>query len=757
MTTRRDPSFEADAKYHALVEQIPAVVYLDPVDDTLDSIFVSPQVRDLLGIEPEAWIADREAWSRHVHPDDFERVWDEYMDAHTRGAPLTHEYRMVHEDGTVKWVLEMMRPVLDEHGVAWVTQGVIFDITARKEAEEYQSTRNERLASVIETQRDIAATDLNVDAVMLSICERTQELTRAEGATILLLDGDDLVIRVATGFLLDKVDTRIPIEGELPGWVHPPDRSAILGDAQTDPRSGALARELGVRSVVAVQLRHRDVTIGQLIVVSRQPHSFTQEDVDTLELLSAVLSSALSHAAEFESKRQQVDALARFEAIYQGASVGIALIARDGVVMDANPAFVHMFGYTAEELRSETLPNGRRPAELTRGDDLFAEMMTGSLDTYEQVKRFVHKDGHLVWGHVSAALRRDAEGDPQYAITMIENITERKEAEERLAYLAYHDELTGLANRPRFMGWLDASIERARSLGRSVGVIYLDLDNFKLVNDSLGHVAGDHLLVQLAERLETLKRGTDLVARQSGDEFLILVSDPSGGPATPDDAESSLLAIEARARSVHDLFREPFTLDGVDFTLSASLGIGVFPRDATDAKSLLSHADVAMYRSKARGPGGTMVFSTEQDDPMRRLRLATQLRQAVERESWMLHYQPIVDLTDGHIHGVEALVRGVAENGDLIPPVDFIPLAEEIGLIEHIGNWVIEEMCRQVQAWEADGLHVEVAVNVSPRQLWSARFAEDVPGDAARGGRGPASGRGGDHRIDRHDRRGSHP
>jgi diguanylate cyclase (GGDEF)-like protein/PAS domain S-box-containing protein len=724
MTTRMDSSFEAEAKYVALVEQIPGVVYLDPVDEALNSIFVSPQIRDLLGVEPEAWIADRTCWADHVHRDDFARVWDEYMDAFTRAVPLTHEYRMVHEDGTVKWVLEMMRPVLNEQGDPWVIQGVILDITSRKEAEEHQTTRNERLASVIETQRDIAATDLNVDAVMLTICERTQELTRAEGATILLLDGDDLVIRVATGFLRDKVDARIPIEGELPGWVHPPDRSAILGDAQTDPRSGALARELGVRSVVAVQLRHRDVTIGQLIVVSRQPHSFMQEDVDTLQLLSAVLSSALSHAAEFESKRLQVDALARFEAIYQGASVGITLMSRDGVVIDANPAFVHMLGYTAEELRSETPPSGTHPAELTRGDDLFAEMMAGSRDTYEQVKRFVHKDGHLVWGHVSAALRRDPEGNPQYSITMIENITERKEAEERLAYLAYHDELTGLANRPRFMEWLDASIERARSLGRSVGVICLDLDNFKLVNDSLGHVAGDQLLVQLSGRLDTLKRGTDLVARQSGDQFLMLVSDPTGEPAAPPDTDTALLAIEERARSVHDLFKEPFTLDGVDFTMSASLGIGVFPRDAIDAKSLLSHADVAMYRSKARGPGGTLVFSTEQDDPMRRLRLATQLRQAVERESWVLHYQPIVDLNDGHFNGVEALVRGVADNGDLIPPFDFIPLAEEIGLIEHIGNWVIGEMCRQVQAWEAAGLHVEVAVNVSPRQLWSARFSE---------------------------------
>lgn len=246
LTVPRDPSFEGEAKFLALVEQTQAVVYLDPVDEALGSIFVSPQVRDLLGVEPEEWIADRSCWSRHVHPDDLVRAMNEHTDSRTRDVPLSHEYRMVHEDGTVKWVEELARPIHDEHGNTWVIQGAIFDITARKGAEERQGARNERLRSIIETQRDIAATDLDVDSVMRTICERTQELTRGEGATILILDGGDLVIRVATGFLHERVDTRIPIEGELPGWVHPPDRSAILGDAQTDPRSGALARELGV-------------------------------------------------------------------------------------------------------------------------------------------------------------------------------------------------------------------------------------------------------------------------------------------------------------------------------------------------------------------------------------------------------------------------------------------------------------------------------------------------------------------------------
>ena len=468
-TTPRDSRFEAEAKYAALVEQIPGVVYLDPVNEALDSIFVSPQVRDLLGIEPEAWISDQYCWSNHVHPDDFIRVWDEYMTAYKDDVPMSHEYRMVHEDGTVKWVLELARPIHDEHGDPWIIQGVILDITARKEGEELLAARNERLGSIIETQREIAATELDVDAVMRTICERTQELTHAEAATILILDGDELVLRVGTGFLEGKVGTRVPLEGSQPGWMHRHNQSGILDDAQTDPRAGALAKEMGMRSGVAVQLHQGEATIGQLIVVSRTPHSFTQDDIDTLKRLSTALSSAISHATEFESNLQQVEALARFETIYEGAAIGITLVSPEGELLDANPAFVRMFGYSIDELRSEVLPNGRRPAELSMNDEKFREMMEGTRDTYEQERRFTRKDGQLLWGHVAAALQRDDDGNPEFAVTMIENITERKEAEAEARLPRLPRRAHGSDQPPRLhgsAGRLDRSGPSTRVRGR---------------------------------------------------------------------------------------------------------------------------------------------------------------------------------------------------------------------------------------------------------------------------------------------------
>ena len=248
-----------------------------------------------------------------------------------------------------------------------------------------------------------------------------------------------------------------------------------------------------------------------------------------------------------------------------------------------------------------------------------------------------------------------------------------------------------------------------------------------------------------------------MVARQSGDEFLLLLERPGSGPAILPGTEAALLVVESVAERVHELFREPFTLEGVDFTITASLGIGVFPRDAVDAKSLLSHADVAMYRSKKIGPGGYGRVL----DRTRRIRCSVCVRprscgKAVEDESWVLHYQPVVDLTDGRILGVEALIRGRGDGAHLIPPGDFIPLAEEIGLIGAIGDWVVHETCRQSRAWADAGMELNVGFNVSPRQLWSARFATKLLNTLESAGVAPATVTIEDHRIDGHDGPGAH-
>ena len=309
------------------------------------------------------------------------------------------------------------------------------------------------------------------------------------------------------------------------------------------------------------------------------------------------------------------------------------------------------------------------------------------------------------------------------------HLDERRRGEEEIAHLAYHDALTDLPNRTQ----LERALSDAIAAGGPVALLGIDLDGFKLVNDSLGHAAGDEILRQVARRLADAVANEGLLARHGGDEFALLVTD-----LDDTDAEERLARARALAERVLSGVRDPLSIDGTEFELDASIGIAVHPDHATTTDDLLRHADSAMYQAKATGHGHVVVYEHGRDDAQDRLQMSARLRRALANGELIVHYQPIVEPGTGRVAAVEALARWEDPERGLIPPGEFIPFAEETGMINEIGDRVVDLICAQAQRWRDAGLAPAITFNVSPRQLREPDFATHLRDRIADAGLDPA-------------------
>jgi diguanylate cyclase (GGDEF)-like protein/PAS domain S-box-containing protein len=355
-------------------------------------------------------------------------------------------------------------------------------------------------------------------------------------------------------------------------------------------------------------------------------------------------------------------------------------------------------------------------------------------ETFSLDYRVYRKDGRIVWVHDEARMFRDERGVPAFSLGVMIDITEIKRGDEKVAFLTYHDELTGLPSRSMFEELLELSITRAKHHEASVAVICVDIDDFRLVNDSLGRLAGDEVLNVVAGRLREAARETDLVARRSGDTFLLLLADLE---REGDDVEAAVARAETAAQRVLDALALPFRAGGTELYVSASIGISLFPQDGDETGSLLRNAEAAMLESK-KGGHAYLVSNRGALDSSAKLRFVTRLRKAVESQRWALHYQPILELATGRMQGVEALIRWIEPDGTMVPPGDFIPLAEELGLIEAIGDWVVRELVYQAQAWSELDIDLDISFNLSPRQFWQPDLAEGILERIREGGVDPS-------------------
>jgi diguanylate cyclase (GGDEF)-like protein/PAS domain S-box-containing protein len=381
-----------------------------------------------------------------------------------------------------------------------------------------------------------------------------------------------------------------------------------------------------------------------------------------------------------------------------------------------SPRWKQMLGYSEPELgdaRGEWL--GRvHPDDRAALTQALEAHLSGASHHFEHEHRIQHRDGSYRWVLARGMAVRDAQGRATRVVGSQTDVTDRKQAEQRLQHDALHDALTGLPNRVLFLDRLDQAIRRAQRAHpeAAAAVLFLDLDRFKLVNDSLGHQVGDQLLIAVARRLESAVRPPDTVARLGGDEFTVLLD------GVTDVHEASLIA-----ERVHQTLRTPFEIDDRELFIDASIGIALAdPGAAPD--TVLRDADVAMYRAKADGKGRHAVFDAKMhEDVMRRLDMETELRRAIEEQRLEVVYQPIVQAATGRIVGFEALTRW-PEGGGFVEPSEFVAIAEETGLIVPLGRWVLNAACAQLAEWRTypNGAGLIVSVNISHRQLADPEF-----------------------------------
>jgi diguanylate cyclase (GGDEF)-like protein/PAS domain S-box-containing protein len=404
----------------------------------------------------------------------------------------------------------------------------------------------------------------------------------------------------------------------------------------------------------------------------------------------------------------------RYRLLFERNLAGLYRTSLDGRILDCNSAFARILGYSSRE---EVLKVSALDLYSDPGDrESFLSRLTQQrvLVNFELCLR--RRDGSPVWVLANESLIDEPGGETVMDGSLID-ITDRKRADQQRWHQANHDALTDLPNRVLFNDRLSLAILHAQRRRQSLVIMFLDLDHFKRVNDTLGHSAGDELLVKVADRLRRCIRQDDTVARVGGDEFLLLLN----GITREADAATM-------ARKILGILAEPFLVQKRELFVEASIGIGIYPGDGSDAETLVTNVDTAMYRAKETGRNSFQFFTRKmQEQSQERAALESGLRRALPRGEFVLHYQPIYRLRDRSVVGIEALVRWRHPEKGILSPREFIPLAEDVGLIARVGEWVLRRACEQLKTWQSAGVApMRISVNVSPRQFQQRDFAANV-------------------------------
>ena len=560
-------------------------------------------------------------------------------------------------------------PLLDHEGKTKGMIGVATDITELIQAEQNIKESEQELSTILHNMQD------------------TFYRTNSKG---LLVRISDSVIRLL-GYTPEEL-------------LGTPIVDLYLNAAGRDQFLSALHDAGGEIENYEAQLRNKQ---GEAIWVSTNAHYY-------YDAAGAILGVEGTTRNISEQKRTEAEMQILSSALQQTADL-VMVTTHEGIITYVNPAFTDITGYSAQEAvgqQPNLLKSDRQNKEFYK--NLWQTILGGNPFSDVLINR--RKSGELYYEEKTITPIRDTAGNITHFVGTGKDISERMRTQERLRFMAHHDALTELPNRTLFLDRLKQAMARARWHNRLVAVMFMDLDRFKNINDSLGHNVGDKLLVKLTRRLAGSMRAGDTVARFGGDEFAILLDDI----ASEQD-------ISALAKKILSTLVPAFQIDGHEFFITASIGVSIFPADGEDSETLLRNADVAMYRAKDLGRNNYQFYSNEMSArAFERLTLENALRYALKREEFFLHYQPQIDIRNNTIFGVEALLRWQHPDLGAVLPSEFISILEETGLIAEVGTWVLQTACTQAKRWQDAGLNLKMAVNLSGRQFNDPDFIDTI-------------------------------
>lgn len=630
-----------------------------------------------------------------------------------------------------RWHLTSKVPLKDSAGRVFGIVGINRDITERKLAE-MRVMRLNRFFSTLSATNAAIMRARDRDSLFRAVCRIAVSDGGLGSAWVRIHDAESRELKivayagVSRHYLNDlRVSTNpaLPEGRGLASRAFRENRVMFSNDLLRDPvlaRWHERAREHGFRSLASLPFSCNGETIGVMGLQATEPGFFDEEAISLLRQMAGDISYALTNLSLQEQHQATLRALQESDEQFRQLAQHVPQVfwitdAEQRQTLYVSPNYELITGRPASELESDARSWLRAIHEDDRQRVQYARRQKAPLGTYDIEYRVIRTDGSVRWVHDRAFPIRNIYGEVYRIAGIAEDVTEAKLSREQLAQLAHFDSLTGLPNRVLFNDRLRQALAQARRNNWITGILFLDLDRFKLVNDTLGHVTGDLLLKQVSARLTASLRPSDTVARLSGDEFAVILPELSSPQNAGYVAQKVLRALAA-----------PYDLDGNEVFVTVSIGITLYPADSSDIETLLRNADAAMYGAKAAGRNNFQYYTEAMNArAAEKLQLETRMRRALERREFVLHYQPKIDIASGRVSGLEALLRWQSPDQGLVPPAQFIPLLEETGLIVPVGEWVAQAACTQIRDWRDAGIRpVPVAINLSARQLRQPGFSE---------------------------------